>query len=58
MQIPKKTDNLTVYFALSGSAPIKAACGTLTKLTPGLDSTKIGEVKFFFENDGKLNLFM
>jgi len=31
----KKTDNLTVYFALSGSARAKAACRTLMKLTPG-----------------------
>jgi len=31
----KKTDNLTVFFALSGSALVKAAHRTLMKLTPG-----------------------
>jgi len=31
----KKTDNLTVFFALLGSAPLKAACKTLMKLTAG-----------------------
>jgi len=30
----KKTDNLTVFFALLGSASIKAASRTLMKLTP------------------------
>jgi len=32
----KKTENLTVFFALLGSAPLKAACRALMKLTPGL----------------------
>jgi len=30
----KKTDNLTVFFALSESALVKAICRTLMKLTP------------------------
>jgi len=33
----KKTDDLTVFFALSGSACAKAACRMLMKLTPGVD---------------------
>jgi hypothetical protein len=32
----KKADNLTVFFALLGSACVKAACKTLMKLTPGV----------------------
>jgi len=38
MQIPKaqkKTDSLTLFFALLGSARVKAARKTLVKLTPG-----------------------
>ncbi len=31
----KKTDNLTVFFALLGSAPVRAACRMLMKLAPG-----------------------
>jgi len=31
----KKTDNLTVFFALLGSAPVKAAHKMLVKLTSG-----------------------
>jgi len=31
----KKTDDLTVFFALSGSAHVKAGRWTLMKLTPG-----------------------
>ncbi len=31
----KKTDDLTVFFALQGSACAKAACRTMMKLTPG-----------------------
>jgi len=31
----KKTDNLTVFFPLSGSGLVKAARRTLIKLTPG-----------------------
>jgi len=37
----KKTDNLTVFFALSGSALVKAACKWLVKLTPGLNFINI-----------------
>jgi hypothetical protein len=36
MQIPKKTDNLTVFFALLGSARTKAALTMLMKLTLAL----------------------
>jgi hypothetical protein len=32
----KKTDNLTVFFALLGSALVKAVCRTLMKLIPGM----------------------
>jgi len=32
----KKTDGLTVFFALLGSAHIKAFCKMLMKLTPGV----------------------
>jgi len=32
----KKTDNFTVFFALSGSVRIKAAHRTSIKLTPGV----------------------
>jgi len=32
----KDTDDLTVFFTLSGSMSIKAARKTLVKLTPGL----------------------
>jgi hypothetical protein len=31
----KKTDNLTEFFMLLGSARVKAACRILMKLTPG-----------------------
>jgi len=31
----KKTENVTVFFALLGSAPLKAAHKMLMKLTPG-----------------------
>jgi len=31
----KKTDDLTVFFRLSGSVHAKAACRMLMKLTPG-----------------------
>jgi len=41
LQILKKTDKFTVFFALSGSAGMKAACRTLVKLTPGLNFTNI-----------------
>jgi len=37
MQGQKKTDNLTVFFMLLGSARIKAASRTLIKLTPSLN---------------------
>jgi hypothetical protein len=33
-QSAKKTDILTVFFVLWGSASVKAACRTLTKMTP------------------------
>jgi len=33
----KKTDDLTVFFALLKSALVKAACKTLMKLTPGAE---------------------
>ncbi len=32
----KKTDNLTIFFALLGSARVKAAQRTLMKLIPGI----------------------
>ncbi len=35
----KKADNLTVFFALLGSAHAKAACKMLMKLTPGVHHT-------------------
>jgi len=38
----KKIDDFTVFFALSGSAPVKAARKTLMKLTPAL--------QYFFMN--------
>jgi len=34
-KVPKDTSDLTVFFALLGSAHIKAAHGTLVKLTHG-----------------------
>jgi hypothetical protein len=37
----KKFDNFTVFFALSGSAHVKAAHITLMKLTPGIFKCKI-----------------
>ncbi len=37
----KKTDNLTVFFVLLGSASVKAASRTLMKLTPGVYSNTI-----------------
>ncbi len=36
----KKTDNLTVFFAISGSTHAKAARRMLIKLTPGLIDSK------------------
>jgi hypothetical protein len=33
---PKQLLDLTVFFALSGSAGVKAACRMLMKLTPGI----------------------
>ncbi len=42
-QIPKaqkKIDNLTVFFALLGSALVKAALRTLMKLTPNYKNSK------------------
>jgi len=38
----EKTDNLTVFFVLLGSAHIKAAHKTFIKLTPGEHSTFCG----------------
>jgi hypothetical protein len=34
----KKPDNLTVFFALLGSASVEAACRTLMKLTPAVNN--------------------
>jgi len=45
----KKTDNLTVFFVLSGSAHIIAACRMLMKLTPEVDFFNIRS-RLFREN--------
>jgi len=37
---PKMTDGLTVFFALLGSARLKAASNRLMKLTPWADAIK------------------
>ena len=37
----KKLLNLTVFFALLGSARVKAACRMMVKLTPGVNTTKL-----------------
>jgi hypothetical protein len=42
----KKTDNLTVFFALSGSARIKAAGKMLVKLTQGVNFSNILQAAF------------
>jgi len=45
VQIPKvqkKTVKLSVFFVLVGSAHVKAAHGTLMKLTPGIPISKLG----------------
>ena len=44
LQIPKtqkKLLNLTVFFALLGSARVKAACKMLVKLTPGQQEVQL-----------------
>ncbi len=43
---PKNTDYLTVFFALSGSVCVKAACRMLLKLTPGLNFTNVLRTAF------------
>jgi hypothetical protein len=44
----KKIDNFTVFFSLSESASLKAACGMLMKLTPALyDFTLYLSISFF-----------
>jgi len=42
----KKTDNLTVFFALSGSKQVKAAPRMLMKLTPVVDFTNMFAITF------------
>ncbi len=57
----KKTDNLTVFFALLGSARVKAAHRLLMKWTPGVDFTRklISPTFFldFFECRDRLRSF-
>jgi len=45
----KKTDNLTVFFALLGSARAKAARRTLMKLTPGWKRAEKAEILYLRE---------
>jgi len=42
----KKTNNLTVFFALSGSARVEAAGRVLMKLTRGVDFTNVSRTTF------------
>ncbi len=46
-KLAKKTDNLTVFFVLSGSARTKAARRAFVKLTPGV--SKNTSTCFFFD---------
>jgi len=41
----KKTDDLTVFFALLGTAHMKAALKTLVKLTPGFKFSAIFNIR-------------
>jgi len=42
----KNNDNLNVFFMLSGTACLKAACRMLMKMTPGLNFTNILRAAF------------
>ena len=48
----KKLLDLTVFFALLGSAGVKAARRTLVKLTPGRDPSSLSANKIFSTADG------
>jgi len=54
----KKTDNLTIFFALLGSARIKADFRKLMKLTPGVNFINICLLEaFMHENTAVLNFY-
>jgi hypothetical protein len=53
-KVQKKTDNLPVFFALSGSIQVKAAFRTSMPLTPGLNFINILQTAFMRVNPERL----
>jgi len=52
-KVPKDTDEVTDFFAISGSASVKAARIMLMKLTPGVDFVNMFMKSFYEQRSQK-----